>query len=320
MGKFTAAIVCILATLQASSGFSPAGRVGTLIAPTSASNSKAFRSPFANTIDNKCSTSSSLYMSEGDAAAAQPPKQSFMEKLKSKIPPANERKKLIPLASMFFFILFNYTILRDTKDVLMITAKGSGAEVIPFIKTYVNLPAAIGFTALYSKLCDRMEQKDVFYACTIPFLIFFAAFAFIIFPNVGVLHPHAFVDKIAMALPEGFGAPLAIVRNWSYAVFYVMAEMWGSVVASLLFWSFANEVTTVDEAKKYCECELSRCDTCHLCIHYYCMLIHRALHFNRSTLWSWSQCCSHFLWSVCSICFCNAGEFATWCRPMGCES
>jgi ATP/ADP translocase len=28
--------------------------------------------------------------------------------------------------------------------------------------------------------------------------------------------------------------------------------MWGSVVASLLFWGFANEVTTVDEAKKYC--------------------------------------------------------------------
>lgn len=98
-----------------------------------------------------------------------------------------------------------------------------------------------------------MEQKDVFYWCTIPFLFFFAAFAFIIYPNVGMLHPHAFVDKIAMALPEGFGAPLAIVRNWSFAVFYVMAEMWGSVVASLLFWSFANEVTTVDEAKKYCE-------------------------------------------------------------------
>jgi AAA family ATP:ADP antiporter len=101
-----------------------------------------------------------------------------------------------------------------------------------------------------------MEQKDVFYACTIPFLFFFAAFAFIIFPNVGVLHPHAFVDKIAAALPVGFAAPLAIVRNWSFAVFYVMAEMWGSVVASLLFWSFANEVTTVDEAKKYCECGL----------------------------------------------------------------
>jgi AAA family ATP:ADP antiporter len=59
------------------------------------------------------------------------------------LPPANERKKLIPLAMMFFCILFNYTILRDTKDVLMVTAPKSGAEVIPFIKTYVNLPTAI---------------------------------------------------------------------------------------------------------------------------------------------------------------------------------
>lgn len=59
------------------------------------------------------------------------------------MPPADERKKLVPLALMFFCILFNYTILRDTKDVLMVTAPKSGAEVIPFIKTYVNLPAAI---------------------------------------------------------------------------------------------------------------------------------------------------------------------------------
>jgi ATP/ADP translocase len=58
---------------------------------------------------------------------------------------------------------------------------------------------------------------------------------------------------LATVLPAGFSAPLAIIRNWSFAVFYVMAEMWGSVVASLLFWGFANEVTTVDEAKKYCK-------------------------------------------------------------------
>lgn len=187
-----------------------------------------------------------LAMSDASAtssASTKPASSSLLSKLKSSLPPRSERKKLLPLASMFFFILFNYTILRDTKDVLMVTAKKSGAEVIPFIKTYVNLPAAIGFTALYSKLCDKMEQKDVFYACTVPFLVFFLGFAWILYPNVEVLHPHLFVDKIAELLPVGFGAPLAIVRNWSFAVFYVMAEMWGSVVASLLFWSFANEVS-----------------------------------------------------------------------------
>jgi ATP:ADP antiporter, AAA family len=98
-----------------------------------------------------------------------------------------------------------------------------------------------------------MELKNVFYACVVPFLIFFASFALFIYPNRAFLHPHGIVDVLAAALPANFAAPLSIVRNWSFAVFYVMAEMWGSVVASLLFWGFANEVTTVDEAKKYCE-------------------------------------------------------------------
>merc|ERR1719162_1700302 len=191
------------------------------------------------------------FMSNVAADASEPEKKSMIQKIKGIVPPANERKKLIPLALMFFCILFNYTILRDTKDVLMVTAPKSGAEVIPFIKTYVNLPVAISFTAIYAKLCDRLEQKNVFYACTVPFLFFFAAFALVVYPNAGMLHPHAWVDSVAAVLPAGFAAPLSIIRNWSYAVFYVMAEMWGSVVASLLFWSFANEVTTVGEAKKY---------------------------------------------------------------------
>ncbi|KAL9179304.1 hypothetical protein ACHAXT_008594 [Thalassiosira profunda] len=251
-----ARLACLLALLPATSGFSPPSLQSRHITcqPSFASTKASGRSPVCNGVNfnsvRSNGRSGRLHMSEAEAAAV-PPKKGFVDKIKARIPPAAERKKLVPLALMFFFILFNYTILRDTKDVLMVTAKKSGAEVIPFIKTYVNLPAAIGFTALYSKLCDRLEQKDVFYACTVPFLVFFLAFAYVIFPNVGVLHPHAFVDKIALALPEGFGAPLAIVRNWSFAVFYVMAEMWGSVVASLLFWSFANEVTTVDEAKKY---------------------------------------------------------------------
>ena len=38
------------------------------------------------------------------------------------------------------------------QDVLVVTAPGSGAEVIPFLKTYVNLPMAIGFTVLYAKV------------------------------------------------------------------------------------------------------------------------------------------------------------------------
>lgn len=96
-----------------------------------------------------------------------------------------------------------------------------------------------------------MSQRKVFNVLVVSFLAFFAAFSFVIYPNRDFLHPHAMVDMLASHLPSNFAAPLAIVRNWSFATFYVMAEMWGSVVASLLFWSLANQITSVEEAKKY---------------------------------------------------------------------
>lgn len=97
-----------------------------------------------------------------------------------RVVPRKTLKKVLPLGLMLFFILFNYTILRDTKDVLVVTAPNSGAEIIPFLKTYVNLPSAIGFTILYSSLCNKMPTDKVFYFVMSAFLSFFAAFAGII--------------------------------------------------------------------------------------------------------------------------------------------
>ena len=72
-----------------------------------------------------------LHMSDVVEGQEEPAKKGgILSKMKAIVPPASERQKLVPLALMFFCILFNYTILRDTKDVLMITAPKSGAEVI----------------------------------------------------------------------------------------------------------------------------------------------------------------------------------------------
>jgi AAA family ATP:ADP antiporter len=165
------------------------------------------------------------------------------------LPPKNELKKILPLGIMFFMILFNYTILRDTKDVLVVTT--TGAEIIPFLKTYANLPGAVLFTIAYSKLSNMFDRETLFYVCIIPFILFFVSFAFVIYPLRHALHPYAFVDWLGSYLPASFFAPLGIIRNWTFALFYTLAELWGSVVVSLLFWGFANEVTSVDEAKKY---------------------------------------------------------------------
>jgi AAA family ATP:ADP antiporter len=160
-------------------------------------------------------------------------------------------KKVIPLGLMFFCILFNYTILRDTKDVLVVTAKGSSAEIIPFLKTWVNLPMAIGFMVIYTKLSNVLSKENLFYSCIFPFIAFFGAFAFFMYPIVDILHPTAFADWALAKFGTRFLGPIAIIRNWTFCLFYVMAELWGSVVVSVLFWGFANQITTVDEAKQF---------------------------------------------------------------------
>ncbi|XP_058112320.1 ADP,ATP carrier protein 1, chloroplastic-like [Magnolia sinica] len=160
-------------------------------------------------------------------------------------------KKIIPLGLMFFCILFNYTILRDTKDVLVVTAKGSSAEIIPFLKTWVNLPMAVGFMFLYAKLSNVLSKEALFYSVIFPFIGFFGAFGFLLYPLSDMIHPTGLADKLVAALGPSFLGPVAILRIWSFCLFYVMAELWGSVVISVLFWGFANQITTVDEAKQF---------------------------------------------------------------------
>jgi AAA family ATP:ADP antiporter len=167
------------------------------------------------------------------------------------LPTKKEARKLVPLGMMFFCILFSYTILRDTKDVLVVTAPGSGAEIIPALKLLVNFPAAILFTVVYSKLNNKMPPQKVFYTCILPFLTFFGLFATVIYPARAMLHPNAAADYLLTILPSAMFPLVSIFRNWTYALFYTMAELWGSVVVSVLFWGFANEVTTSKEAKRY---------------------------------------------------------------------
>ena len=103
---------------------------------------------------------------------------------------AFELKKVLPMFLMFFCISFNYTILRDTKDTLLVTAPGSGAEAIPFVKVWLVVPCAVLFMLIYAKLSNTLSKQKLFYAVTVPFLIFFALFATVLYPNRDLLTPY----------------------------------------------------------------------------------------------------------------------------------
>lgn len=162
---------------------------------------------------------------------------------------AYELKKLLPMFFMFFFISFNYTILRDTKDTLIVTS--SGAEAIPFLKFWGVVPSAILFMIIFAKLSNVLSKQSLFYVTLTPFVIFFALFPTVLYPNREALHPTASAEMLHSILGDGFNGLIAIYRNWTFSVFYILAELWGSVVLSLLFWGFANEITKISEAKRF---------------------------------------------------------------------
>ena len=169
-----------------------------------------------------------------------------------------ELKKVIPMLLMFFFISFNYSIMRNMKDTLVVNANGSpGAEIIPFLKFGLVIPFAILFMIVFSKLSNVLSREKLFYVSMSPFIIFFTLFCFVLYPAEEYIHfPNLQFDP--STLPT-FLSPIAnmingfinIFKIWSFSLFYAFAELFGSVVLSLLFWGFANATTKVSEAKRF---------------------------------------------------------------------
>src|SRR5271169_53666 len=99
-----------------------------------------------------------------------------------------EMKMFLPLFVIFFLVGFNYSILRATKDALVITAPASGAEALPFLKVWAILPMAFLFTFLFTRVSNKLTRERVFYAMMSVFIVFFLLFTFVLYPFRDHLH------------------------------------------------------------------------------------------------------------------------------------
>lgn len=146
--------------------------------------------------------------------------------------PKNIKMKNLAMSGIFFSNLYVYTVVRDLKDVIFITE--CGASYIPFVKTWINLPISICFMFIYNKLLDRFSFTKTY------FIIY--SFMTVLYTFVGLfLYPirnSLLIDNVPI-----------IFSKWISTLYYVLSPIWGTIVVSVLFWSFANQYTSVDEAK-----------------------------------------------------------------------
>lgn len=163
----------------------------------------------------------------------------------------HELPKLMPLLIICFLLSFNYNILRSIKDTLIITARSSDADTIPFVKFWMMLPGAFFMTFVYTRLTNRFDLERIFYIMVGGFLTFFCIFTFFIYPYHETIHLDSFADTLQGVLPAGCKGFIAMLRNWSFSLYYVMSELWSPIILFLVLWGFINQVTNVDQAKRF---------------------------------------------------------------------
>lgn len=156
----------------------------------------------------------------------------------------SEMPKFLCLSFMMFWIVFIFTMTRDTKDALVIT--NCGAEAIAFLKVYGVVPAAALFMVVYAQLANIFSTRALFYITVTPFIAFYCLFAFVLYPLRHALHP------MSIPVPSG-GLSFAVnlLRHWTFSLYYIVSELWGSAGIPLLFWSCANDVIRIEQVL-YC--------------------------------------------------------------------
>lgn len=171
-----------------------------------------------------------------------------------------ELKKFLPMSFLMFFILFVYTLVRDLKDIFVQyhthiwagAGKADTAQLISALKVWYVMPVAFLAVMAFSYLMNKFDFKKTFYIIISSFMIFYAIYGFILYPNLNsLIMSTEQITAMTEAAPAFFRTFLTCLGNWPITLFYTISEIWGTMAISSLFWMFANAVTMKSEVKRF---------------------------------------------------------------------
>ena len=161
-----------------------------------------------------------------------------------------ENRKVRTLGLIKLILVVIYVLSLIIKDSIVLTAKGSGAEVILVLRGVVALPGLFFVSVLYSKATNVFSRRSIFNFIIYLYMATFFIFAFIALPYSEYTVVADF-SKILCYLRQ-LGSHWALVyKYWVNSIYYILTELWGTFVMSVIFWGFCNDISTNADAKKY---------------------------------------------------------------------
>lgn len=167
-----------------------------------------------------------------------------------------ERPKFIRMASMFFFIAYIYSVLRDTKDAVVIERQSPTS--INFLKTLFVTPFSIIAVMIIQKWLSFSTVSRILKGMTLIFGIYFLLYGSVILFFQEKIEPGRF--KTIDALGDGkwevrgleFAYAFLLTLNfWTSSLLYVTSEMWGNLILSLLFMSYSNDICPFKQSLRF---------------------------------------------------------------------
>ena len=162
----------------------------------------------------------------------------MIERIRYYLFPIKKDEVLFTIKSsiLLFFSILNNSIVSNIKETLIDTTKGGGVELVPYLKGFFVPISTILFFAFYKMLIKFFSRNYVFYIIYLLFLFYFIVFAFYFHRHSSQELPPNF-----MVLDGSFLNVLSSIHNIiDISIFFVVAELWGNITISLLFWQFIN--------------------------------------------------------------------------------
>lgn len=140
-----------------------------------------------------------------------------------------ELKKFLLLALGSFFLIGSYWPLRTLKDSVFVNMVGSDFQ--PNVKMY-SLIFILPLVLLYSAIVHHFKKEYlIYFLVTVYALVGFGFISLFLHPTIGLANTVASPDRMTA---------------WA---FYLYVESFNALMVGL-FWSYINDITTPDSAKK----------------------------------------------------------------------